>query len=151
MHKKDPSIKYDSNFNWVLDIDFYVRYLSAHPGYYYLPENLVNIGKGSTQESHKYYKNIKVELPEHFYLLAKYPPELSLRDEYVFHVIWNMIRRYKVTNVNQIYASGYRGGLPAGVQEIISYQKHIPRIILKQTPWSRFFMKRCFRNLSSEK
>jgi glycosyltransferase involved in cell wall biosynthesis len=148
MHKRDPSIQYDPHFNWVLDIDFYTRYLNAHPGYYYIPEKLVNIGKGSTQESNKYYKNIKVELPEHFVLLSKYSPDLSLKDQYVFHLIWNMLKRYKIKNVDQIYATGYKGPMPAGVEKIITYQKYIPRIILKQTPWSKKLMKRCFKKIT---
>jgi glycosyltransferase involved in cell wall biosynthesis len=148
MHKKDPSIQYDSNFNWVLDIDFYTRYLLAHPGYYYIPQKLVNIGKNATQETHKYYKNINVELPEHFFLFAKYPSDLCLRDEYVFHVIWNMLRRYKIKSVDQIYATGYKGVLPSKIEQIISFQKYIPRIILKQTPWSKKLMKMCFKKIA---
>jgi len=148
MHKRDPLIQYDPNFNWVLDIDFYVRYLTAHRGYHYIPQPLVNIGKSSTQETHKYYKNVRIELPEHFFLLAKYQQDLSLRDEYVFHVIWNMLKRYKIKNVKQIYEAGYSGPLPSGIEEMIKFQKGIPRIILKQTPWSKKLMKKCFDRLS---
>lgn len=151
MQRNDPSIQYDPGFNWVLDIDFYVRYLHVHPGYCYLPQSLVNIGKGPTQESNKYYKNIKVELPEHFFLFAKYPPDLSVKDEYVFHVIWNMLKRYKIRNLDQIYAAGYSGILPDKIQEMINCQRHIPNIILKQTPWSRKLMKKCFKKLSTMK
>jgi len=151
MHKKDPSIQYDSTFNWVLDIDFYTRYLLAHPGYYYIPQKLVNIGKNSTQETHKYYKNINVELPEHFFLLAKYPPDLCLNDEYVFHVIWNMLRRYKIRGVEQIYAAGYKGLMPAKIEEIILFQKYIPGIVLKQTPWSKKLMKICYKKIMKQR
>jgi len=148
MHRKDTSIQYDPKFNWVLDIDFYTRYLLSHPGYYYISQTAVNIGKNITQETHKYYKNIRVELPEHFFLLAKYPQDLCLKDEYVFHVIWNMLRRYKIKSIDQIYASGYKGIMPSKVEEIITFQKYIPRIILKQTPWSKKLMKICFNKLS---
>jgi glycosyltransferase involved in cell wall biosynthesis len=151
MHKKDHFIKYDSHFNWVLDIDFYMRYLQAHPGYYYIPEKLVNIGKGSTQETNKYYKNIKVELPEYFFLLAKYPPDLCLKDEYVFHLVWNMLKRYKIKHVDQIYTAGYKGVMPSKIEKIIAFQKYIPRIILKQTLWSKKLMKKCFDKLSINK
>ena len=151
MHKRDPLIQYDPNFNWVLDIDFYVRYLTAHPGYHYIPQKLINIGKSSTQETHKYYKNIRIELPEHFFLLAKYQQDLGLKDEYVFHVIWNMLKRYKIKDLKQIYEAGYNGPLPSGIEAIIKCQKAIPRIILKQTPWSKKLMKKCFNKLSLRK
>ncbi len=148
MQKKDPAIQYDSNFNWVLDIDYYMRYLDAHPGYHYIPDKLVNIGKGSTQESNKYYKNIKVELPEYFFLLSKYEPDLCLKNQYVFHLVWNMLKRYKIKHVDQIYAAGYKGVMPARIDEIIAYQKYIPRIIIKQTPWSKKLMSRCFKKIT---
>jgi glycosyltransferase involved in cell wall biosynthesis len=150
MHKKDISIQYDTNFNWVLDIDFYMRYLSKHEGYNYIPQKLVNIGKGSTQESNKYYKNIKVELPEYFFLLAKYPRDLCLKNEYVFHLIWNMLKRYRIKHVDQIYAVGYKGPMPSKIEKIIAFQKYIPRIITKQTPWSKMLMKKCFKKISKE-
>lgn len=144
MHKKDLSITYDSSFNWVLDIDFYMRYFSKHPGYHYIPEALVNIGKGATQESNKYYKNINVELPEYFRLLAKYDTGLAARDRHVFHLVWNMVKRYKIKTPDQIYAVGYKGPMPDRIDDIIAFQKKIPRIILKQTPWSKKLMNKCF-------
>lgn len=151
MHKRDPAIQYDANFNWVLDIDYYMRYFNVHPGYYYISKKLVNIGKGSTQESNKYYKNIKVELPEYFFLLSKYEPGLCLKNEYVFHLIWNMLKRYKIKKVEQIYDAGYKGVMPSRIEEIIAFQKYIPRIIIKQTPWSKKLMKKCFNKITSKK
>lgn len=147
MHKKDTSLEYDRQFNWVLDIDFYLRYLNKHRGYHYIPQTLVNIGKGSTQESFKYYKNIKVEIPEYFTLLTKYESNLLLKNEYVFHMVWNMLMRFKIKSLNDLQRTGYEGKLPDKIGEIIQYQKIIPRIILKQPRWSKKFMKKCFRKL----
>ena len=150
MHKRDLSLEYDSNFNWVIDIDYYMRYLGKHPGYHYIPEILVNIGKGDTQESNKYRKNINKELPEYFYLLAKYDLDLCLKNIYVFHLIWNMLKRYKIKHVDQIYAAGYSGPMPLGIEKIIAFQKYIPRIIIKQTPWSKKLMKICYNRVAKE-
>jgi glycosyltransferase involved in cell wall biosynthesis len=150
MHRRDASVEYDTGFKWVIDIDFYSRYLIAHPGYHYIQENLVNIGIGPTQETRKYYKNIKVELVEYCSLLAKYDPALVLRDEYVFHLMWIMVRRYKLRDLQQIRDAGFTGQLPSRIEEIMRYQRRIPRIILKQTPWSKFFMERCFRKMTAK-
>ncbi|MEO7310074.1 MAG: glycosyltransferase family 2 protein [Chitinophagaceae bacterium] len=149
MHKKDQAIQYDEQFNWVQDIDFYLRFHAVHGAFEYLPQALVNIGKGATQESNKYYKNPLVELPEYFRLLEKYPNELPLKNQYVFHLVWNMMRRYKIKNIEGIRTLGFTGAIPAGTEAIISYQKKIPRIILKQTPWGHGFMSRLFRRLST--
>ncbi len=148
MHKKDNSIEYDPAFNWVLDIDYYTRYINAHQGYHYIPETLVNIGKGSGQESSKYYKNPLVEIPEYFTLLAKYDSGLLLKNEYVFHLVWNMLKRYHIKNTGEVKALGYYGVMPDRLEEIINYQKNIPAIILKQTPWSKALMKRCYKKIS---
>ena len=148
MHKKDTAIEYDKQFNWVLDIDYYLRYLNAHGGYHYIPETLVNIGKGSTQESYKYYKNSKVEIPEYFTLLTKYDSDLLLKNQYVFHLVWNMLKRFKIKNIEDIRATGYKGRLPGKVDAIINYQKRIPAIILRQTPWSKKLMSRCYKKLA---
>ncbi|MEY2916582.1 MAG: hypothetical protein RIS73_296 [Bacteroidota bacterium] len=149
MHKKDTSIEYDTQFNWVLDIDYYLRYINAHGSYHYINETLVNIGKGSSQESYKYYKNAKVEIPEYFTLLAKYNSNLLLKDKYVFHLVWNMLRRFKIANIDAIKATGYTGRLPDKIEAIINYQKKIPRIILKQTPWSKALMNSCFKKITT--
>jgi glycosyltransferase involved in cell wall biosynthesis len=148
MHKKDNSIEYDKQFNWVLDIDFYLRYLNAHGGYHYIPQALVNIGKGSTQESYKYYKNIKVEIPEYFALLTRYDSNLLLKNEYVFHLVWNMLKRFKIKSIADLSKTGYTGRLPERIEEIINYQKNVPAIILKQPRWSKVFMKKSFRKIT---
>jgi glycosyltransferase involved in cell wall biosynthesis len=145
MFKRDNAIEFDAAFNWVQDVDFYMRYLNAHPGYAYIPKTLVNIGKGSLQESNKYYKNINKELPEYFTLLSKYDQNLSSRNKYVFHLIWNMIKRYNIKSIDKIHEAGYKGPMPDTLNEIITYQKKIPRIILRQTPWSEILMNRCFK------
>lgn len=148
LHKKSAHIQYDPQFNWVLDIDFYMRYLQAHEGYHYIPDALINIGNGDAQESAKYYKNFKVEIPEYFTLLTKYKSNLLLQNQYVFHLVWNMLKRFKIKSIEDIRATGYAGPLPDKVEAIINYQKKIPRIILKQTPWSKIFMQRCFKKLA---
>jgi glycosyltransferase involved in cell wall biosynthesis len=149
MHKKDTSIEYDTQFNWVLDIDYYLRYINAHGGYHYINETLVNIGKGSSQESYKYYKNAKVEIPEYFTLLAKYNSNLLLSNQYVFHLVWNMLKRFKIKKIDDIRATGYTGKLPDKIEAIINYQKKIPRIILKQTLWSKALMNSCFKKITT--
>ncbi|HMJ48741.1 MAG TPA: glycosyltransferase [Ferruginibacter sp.] len=146
MHKNYPGIEYDPSFNWVLDIDFYMRYLDRHPGYHYIDERLVNIGKGPTQESYKYYKNSTVEIPEYFRLLEKYDPSLSVKNKYVFWLVWNMVKRYKIKNEADVRKLGYDGAMPAALQRVIQCQKNIPGLVLKQTPWSKKLMERCFKS-----
>jgi glycosyltransferase involved in cell wall biosynthesis len=148
MHRKDDEILYDLRFRWVADIDFYIRYFTKHPGYIYLPEMLINIGTDETQVSSGLYKNPRIEIPEYLSMLEKFPPGLLLQHEYVFHCVWNLVKKFRIKNIAMIRDYGYSGALPDKIQEIIDFQKPIPRIIIKQTNWSRILMKRCFKKLT---
>lgn len=150
MTRADHSIQYDANFNWVLDIDYYMRYFMQHPGYYYIPEKLVNIGRSASQATHLYSQKMNAEIPEYFRLLAKYGGDLHLQDRYVFHRVWDLLRVFRVKNIEQLYGTGYEGALPARIEEIIRFQKKIPRLIIKQPPWSKAIMKRYFKKISAK-
>jgi glycosyltransferase involved in cell wall biosynthesis len=147
MHRRDDRIFYDKQFKWVVDIDFYIRYMLEHKGYIYIPEMLINIGSDDTQVSNSLYKNPLVELPEYFTMLAKYKADLALKNQYVFHLVWNMLKRYRIKSIADIHTLGYTGQMPDKIEEIISCQKNIPNIVLKQTPWSRSLMMRCFKKI----
>lgn len=147
MHRKDETIPYDTQFKWVVDIDFYIRYLQKHPGFAYIPEMLVNIGTDDTQVSHSLYKNPAVEVPEYLTMLAKFSPGLLLQHEYVFHCVWNLVKRFRIKHIKMIEDLGYKGPLPDHLQAIINYQKPVPRLILKQPKWSERLMKKCFRKI----
>jgi glycosyltransferase involved in cell wall biosynthesis len=148
MHRKDDNIQYDLNFRWVTDVDFYIRYFIKHPGYIYLDEMLVNIGIDETQVTNSLYKNPRIEVPEYLLLLSKFPSNLLMQHEYVFHCVWNIVRRFRIKNIIMIREFGYDGPLPDHMESIIHFQKPIPRIIIKQTNWSKLLMKKCFRKIS---
>ncbi len=147
MHRRDERILYDTRFKWVVDIDFYIGYLREHKDYLYIREMLINIGTDDTQVSHMLYKNPAVEVPEYLTMLSKFPPGLLMQHEYVFHCVWNLVKRFRIKNLGMIEAYGYTGQLPDHIAEIINYQKPIPRVIIKQTNWSRILMKRCYKKI----
>jgi hypothetical protein len=60
-----------------------------------------------------------------------------------------MLKRFKIKNIDDIGATGYTGKLPDKIEAIINYQKKIPRIILKQTPWSKALMNSCFKKITT--
>ncbi len=143
LHKKDDTLLYDPQFSWVVDVDFYIRYLLKYRGFEYIPEILVNISIDENQESNKYYKNPKIEIPEYFKLLNKYPVKIT-DNKYVFHAFWLLVRKFKLKNSDEIKFAGYTGFIPEEIGAIIKYQKNIPGIIIKQTPFSNYFMEKCF-------
>ena len=147
MHRKDATIQYDTQFKWVVDIDFYILFLQKNPGFDYIPEMLINIGTDDAQLSHSLYKNPHVEVPEYLTMLAKFPASLLMQHEYVFHCVWNLVKRFRLSDIKMIEELGYNGPLPNHLQSIINYQKAIPRLVIKQPKWSKIFMKKCFSKI----
>jgi len=148
MHYNDPGVLYDTEFKWVVDIEFYLRFMEKYPGFDYIPDFLVNIGIDENQMSGKLAKDPGVVIPEYLALLAKYPADMASKNMYAFHMLWNLVKKFKVQGLGDIEKLGYRGPVPGLIEDIIQYQKYIPHIILKQTPWSASLMKRCFRQIS---
>ena len=145
MHKNTEML-YDPSFKWVIDVDFYIRFFEKYPHWHYIPETCINIGIDASQFSNKYYKNPLVEIPEYLHLLKKLPvkPESN---QYIFHALWLLVRKFRIRNLQQIRDAGYNGDVPDAIFKIIKYQKNIPRIIIKQTPFSKALMKRCYKKI----
>ncbi|MBA2746461.1 MAG: glycosyltransferase family 2 protein [Flavisolibacter sp.] len=140
LHKKQSLIRFSKDFRWVVDIDFYIQYLMAHKSFFYLDESLVHIGKGSTQVSESCYKNPDVEIPEYLELINHLGAPAQ-KDKYVFFSLWNLAKKFRIRE-NVKIQQHYSGAVPAAMEFIIRYQQKIPHIVLKQTPWSRYFMKK---------
>jgi hypothetical protein len=83
-------------------------------------------------------------------MLAKYPADFLMKNEYVFHCVWSLMKRFKIKNIQMIGDNGYNNSLPDNIEAIINYQKNIPHFVLKQTNWSRVLMKRCFKKLKNQ-
>ncbi len=150
IHKKDTSIQYDTAFKWVVDIDFYIRYLQQHRGYSYIHAPMINIGIDTEQVSESSYKNPFVEIPEYLNLFNKFPETIVRTNKYAFHCLWNLIRKFKIKDETYIREHGYNGKKLEGVAAIINYQKKIPRLILKQTNWSVYFMNKCYKSFTKK-
>ena len=145
MHK-NAGVCYDPDFKWMIDVDFYIRFLKQYPQWCYIPRPLISIGIDSSQFSNKYYKNPSVEIPEYFTLLKKLPVSPK-SNQYIFHALWLLVRKFRIKNLDQIRNAGYYDEVPDVIFKIISYQKNIPRMIIKQTPFSNYFMRKCFSTL----
>jgi glycosyltransferase involved in cell wall biosynthesis len=144
LHKKDPSIQYNPSYKWVVDMDFYIHYLDQHPGWEYIAEPLVNIGEGSTQVSADCYKNPDVEIPEYLQLLNSMDSSRVEHNRFVFYTLWNLVKKFRLKDSSHV-EKHYQGPVPKALSYIIHIQNKIPRLILKQTPWSKYFMRKAFQ------
>ena len=136
--KNDKLIWYDNKIKWVVDIDFYIRYLKKNPSFY-IDEPLINVGINKEQVTQSTFRVANIELPENFYLLSKIGVK-SLKNILVYDGWWRLIRNLRVTSLGKISESGYREEVPGIIESMISWQSKIPSKILRVGFFSKFIM-----------
>jgi glycosyltransferase involved in cell wall biosynthesis len=138
LHKNTPGILYDSALKWLVDIDFYIRFLQ-HSKSLFIAENLVAVGVGDEQVTKQVFRNPKVEIPENLYFLNKIG-DRSLQNIVVYDAYWRFVRNLKIRSVNQVRESGYQDPIPPVIESMIRFQSSIPKAALKTGIFSKFFM-----------
>ncbi|MCU7550350.1 glycosyltransferase [Chitinophagaceae bacterium LB-8] len=142
MHKNDKTTWYDRNMKYVVDIDFYIRYLeNTRP--YYIDEPLINVGINQAQVTKYTFGVPEVHLKESLLLLEKTGPK-HLKNMIVFDGWWRLIRNFSVKNVDQLCAFGYNGPVPQIIERIIQFQNRIPAGLLKNGIISKSLMSCCY-------
>jgi glycosyltransferase involved in cell wall biosynthesis len=142
MHKNNKQHYYDKNVKWVVDMDFYIRFLQTSKPYF-VNEALINVGVNKEQVTQYTFGVPEVHLKENFYLLNKVG-EKNLRNIIVFDAWWRLIRNFTVRDVNQIRSIGYEGRVPGLIVRMMAFQKSIPKVILQQGIFSKLFMTACY-------
>ncbi len=139
---KKNNILFDNKFQWVVDFDFYIRYLlSAKP--FYIKKVLINIGISDTQVTQQSFRKPEIEIPENFLLLQKVG-SAQLKNILVFDAWWRLIRNLKIKNIAYIKSFGYNGDVPEKIISIINFQNKIPSSILNIGIVSKLLMLICF-------
>lgn len=70
LHKNNPQITYDREMKYVVDIDFYIRFLK-HNSFYYMPQPLIKVGINTAQVTKYTFGVAEVHLKEALLLLQK--------------------------------------------------------------------------------
>ena len=109
LYKRIPGIEFDPRVKWVVDIDFYIRYLEASGTQpFYISRILVECGTGRTQVTQDCFRQRPVEIPENFYLLNKVG-YANLRNVRVYDAWWRLMRNLEIRRREDITGSGYTG------------------------------------------
>jgi glycosyltransferase involved in cell wall biosynthesis len=137
--KKDVLIYFDNRMKWLVDIDFYIRYLKKHPPATYIPQNLVLIGRSESQVTQTSFGNPEVEIPERFMLEEKLEPAV-VGNLTVFDSWWRFLRNLSIRDVSQIERAGYIGEVPGFVTAMMKQQNKIPPALLNLGLFSKMFM-----------
>ena len=139
LFRNDPEITFDKRFSWLVDFDFYIRYLQKHPPATYIPESLVCIGISGSQVTQTSFGNRAVEIPERFMMWEKIQPGSS-NNLLIYDSWWRFIRNLKIKRLEEIRAAGYSGQVPLFVASMIEWQNKIPQGLLDRGFSSKVFM-----------
>jgi glycosyltransferase involved in cell wall biosynthesis len=137
--KKDISIAFDQRMQWLVDIDFYIRYLKRWPPVEFIPFYLIEIGISSSQVTQRSFGRPDIEIPERFMLNEKLGSH-PINHIPIFDSWWRFLRNLSIREISQIRNAGYEGRIPSFIVPMIAAQRKIPRILLNQGVFSKLFM-----------
>ncbi len=137
-HKNNGKFWYDPTIKWVVDIDFYIRYLEKYR-IIYIPDILVNVGIHGEQVTVSTFRIAEVEIPENFYLLNKVSPA-KLKNVLVYDAWWRLMRNLGIRDLQQIRKAGYNGEVPQSIQSMILWQKKLSPSLLRIGLFSKLWM-----------
>ncbi len=129
IHRNDGKHFYDEKLKWLVDMDFYIRYLEHHRAFY-IERALVNIGLNDLQVTRSSSLVREVEIPEHFRVLQKTGIS-QLRNLLVYDAWWRLFRNLRIRNIEEIDAAGYKGTVPVALRSMIHFQSRYPLKLLR--------------------
>lgn len=139
IYRNDKNTFYDKHLQWLVDVDFYIRYLqNSEP--FYIDQALINIGIHEEQVTKYSFLKPEIEIPEHLIVLNKLGVS-CLKNMMVYDTFWRLIRNLKITNADEFLK--YNKGsisIPHKLNQIIYDQKKFPRALLTFGPFSKITM-----------
>jgi len=140
LFRKDPAIVFDNRFQWVVDFEFYIRFLNKYKNdFVYINDTLVNISVNQSQVTKSAFRASTIEIPENHILIVEAGFN-KLKNIYVYDHFWRLYRNLGIRNIAQINEFGYAGQLHPVLASMINWQKKIPRSTLKFGPVSKTLM-----------
>jgi hypothetical protein len=128
LHKKSQSVLYDTKIKWVVDIDFYIRYVRNQKPVY-IDKVLINVGIGEQQVTQDCFRQRPIEIPENFYLLEKVG--IKLKNILVYDAWWRLMRNLQIKYEKEIIESGYHGKIPSVISSMVAWQRKLPNAVLQ--------------------
>jgi glycosyltransferase involved in cell wall biosynthesis len=139
IYKNDKTIFYDSNLQWLVDLEFYIRYLkNTQP--FYIDQSLINIGIHKEQVTKYSFLKPEIEIPEHLHVLNKLGVD-CLENIIVYDAFWRLVRNLKIRSLQQF--SGYNKDniqIPDKLIKIIKHQTYLPAALLAIGLFSKIAM-----------
>lgn len=130
---------YDERVKWVVDFEFYIRYLLVHKKFLVIQEPLISIGINEFQITKQVFRNPTVEIPEHLYFYNKLPAH-SLKNIVVYDYYWRLWRNLGIRTVNEVQAYAPQVIIPNVLVSMIKWQSRIRLSVLRTGAFSKILM-----------
>jgi glycosyltransferase involved in cell wall biosynthesis len=137
---KDITMDFDLQLKWLVDVDFYIRYLLKHPNIIGLDESLVHVtGFAEHNISNDCFNNHELLLREHFMLYQRFK-KISKQSEMLEQGLVTLIHQTRTHSLGLIRNTGYREGIPLSVYAAIAKEmmRYYPKALkFKLNQWFR--------------
>lgn len=145
MHKNSGVLFYDKKMKYIVDIDFYMRYLE-NSSWFYIDQSLINVGINPAQVTKYTFGVAGVHLKEALQLLEKQGAK-SLRNIYIFDAWWRLLRNFSIKSKSDLEETGFTGTIPPLLEKITAFQNKLNPKLLKNGLFSKSMMLLCYLSL----
>lgn len=144
--RRDDNILYDNSFKWVVDFEYYIRYLRAHPDFHYIDQPLINVGMNEDQVTGYTFRKPNVEIPENLKMGENFG-ESIFKNIFVYDYYWRLLRNLGIRSQADIQKH-YDGVVQKQILAMLNFQRHIPARLLQAGLISKplMFWNYLFRN-----
>jgi glycosyltransferase involved in cell wall biosynthesis len=142
LHRNHQHIQYDNRMKWLVDVDFYMRFLQDYPNFQFTRERLVNVGLSEGQVTSQVFYDKKVVIPETLLLLQKTGEDI-FKNIWNYDFAWRIMRNYGITSEEEMRTltpASVTTPLASVFPSILKAQSHIPKKVLMVGLFSKFFM-----------
>jgi glycosyltransferase involved in cell wall biosynthesis len=140
MLRRDIDIRYDEEFIWLVDVDYYVRMLKKGKKPFYLDAHLVSIGLHQDQATNFCHSHPEIIIKENMLYANKFDRSI-FKDIQIYDYYWRFLRNYRIKSERDIIITGV---LPERISPVIiamlKWERNIPMWMLKIGVCSKILM-----------
>jgi glycosyltransferase involved in cell wall biosynthesis len=129
--RKSTGLFFDTELQWAVDVDFYIRLLRQSHGFAYCDRPLVCITSGDAQQvSAQCLDNKRIEIREWLYLYRKLKRRWRFQGAFL-SFLWRLIKKYDIRSPEDLVECGVELPAPGNVCFLLCLYRHLGFRIVK--------------------
>lgn len=143
LRKKIP-VRYDEQFIWLVDVDYYVRLLKTGYKYHYINKHLVNIGLHEEQTTVFCRTHSDIIFKENILYAFKLDIKI-FQDVLIYDYYWRLLRNYNIRTQEDFVKNGVKANqIPGVILFMLQAQVKWPPALLRKGFFSKTLMARSY-------